>query len=206
MSKLLRVGGVLVVFWIVVMGWLFIGVLLSEGGSKGELEAQLHQALKVWQFEQEAKSLGFKIKHYRTDNAPFHCKVFTKRIEHNKQTIDFSGVGVHHKNAVAERNMKTATWLPVFTLRFELHESGIDLFAKGILATGAKAHTHSHAFAYTSSFSCCWYCCIHCDYCSLLNSSNRFIAILLKLFICLLLVYWLIYVPQCSWWLLRTME
>ena len=47
MSKLLRVAGVLVVFWIVVMGWLFIGVLLSEGGSKGELEAQLHQALKV---------------------------------------------------------------------------------------------------------------------------------------------------------------
>ena len=65
----------------------------------------------VEDFEQEAESLGFKIKHYRTDNAPFRCKGFDEHIQHNCQTIDFSGVGAHHENAVAERNIKTVTWL-----------------------------------------------------------------------------------------------
>ena len=47
MSKALRLIAVLAIFWGVVMVWLFLGVLQSENGSKGNLEQQLAQALRV---------------------------------------------------------------------------------------------------------------------------------------------------------------
>ena len=60
-------------------------------------------------FEQFAESHGHKVKHYRADNAPFGAKDFRTNIELNNQTIDYSGVGAHHQNGVAERAILTIT-------------------------------------------------------------------------------------------------
>ena len=50
-----------------------------------------------------------KIKHFRADNAPFGAAEFRTNLELNGQTIDFSGVGAHHQNGVAERAIQTVT-------------------------------------------------------------------------------------------------
>ena len=63
----------------------------------------------VKSFEQEAASYGVKITSYRSDNFPFNSYDFINHIESNFQTIDFSGVGAHHQNAVAERAIQTVT-------------------------------------------------------------------------------------------------
>ena len=62
-------------------------------------------------FEQFADSAGVKIKHYRADNAPFGAKEFRDNLELSGQTIDYSGVGAHHQNGVAERAIMTTTRL-----------------------------------------------------------------------------------------------
>ena len=60
-------------------------------------------------FEQQAKQFGVKIKSYRADNVPFGLDEFKNDIAENEQTIDYSGVGAHHQNGVAERAIGTIT-------------------------------------------------------------------------------------------------
>ena len=60
-------------------------------------------------FEHLAHSFGRKIRTYRADNVPFGAAAFRDHVAQNNQTIDFSGVGAHFQNGVAERAIQTAT-------------------------------------------------------------------------------------------------
>jgi len=62
-------------------------------------------------FEREANDLGFKIKHFRADNGVFTSEEFKKDLTLKNQTLNFSGVGAHHQNGVAERSIKTVSYL-----------------------------------------------------------------------------------------------
>ena len=60
-------------------------------------------------FEQFAASHGVTIKGYRADNMPFNSTAFQEEVTAQGQTIEFSGVGAHHQNGVAERAIQTIT-------------------------------------------------------------------------------------------------
>ena len=60
-------------------------------------------------FENYAATFGVKIKAYRADNHPFSGKIFQQDCDSKNQGLDFSGVGAHHQNAVAERAIQTIT-------------------------------------------------------------------------------------------------
>ena len=60
-------------------------------------------------FEQIMRDHGVKVKSYRADNVPFGNKLFREDVAANNQTIDFSGVGAHHQNGVAEHAIGTVT-------------------------------------------------------------------------------------------------
>jgi hypothetical protein len=53
-------------------------------------------------FKQFAQTSGVKIKGYRANNVPFGNDDFCNNVQQHGQTIDFSGVGAHHQNGVAE--------------------------------------------------------------------------------------------------------
>jgi hypothetical protein len=73
-------------------------------------------------FEQFAKQNGVTIKSYRADNLPFNSKEFRDDLALHDQTIDFSGVGAHHQNGVAERNIQTVTqWARTIMLHASIH-------------------------------------------------------------------------------------
>ena len=61
------------------------------------------------QFEAFAKEHGVTVKAYRADNVPFGNEAFKAEVRACNQTIDFSGVGAHHQNGVAERAIGTIT-------------------------------------------------------------------------------------------------
>jgi hypothetical protein len=62
-------------------------------------------------FENYAKESGVQVKNYRADNVPFGTPEFLEDIKLNNQKIEFSGVGAHHQNGVAERAIGTITRL-----------------------------------------------------------------------------------------------
>ena len=63
-----------------------------------------------------------KIKKYRADNLPFRSQRFMDDINQQNQLIDFSGVGAHHQNGVAERAIQTVTrWGRTMLLDMILH-------------------------------------------------------------------------------------
>jgi hypothetical protein len=73
-------------------------------------------------FEQFAKQNGVKVKSYRADNLPFNSKEFRDDLALHDQTIDFSGVGAHHQNGVAERSIQTVTqWARTEMLQASIH-------------------------------------------------------------------------------------
>jgi hypothetical protein len=73
-------------------------------------------------FEQLARSCGVAVKGYNADNAPFAYPEFQADVQAKGQTIDFSGVGAHHQNAVAETAIKTITgWACTMLLHSMLH-------------------------------------------------------------------------------------
>ena len=59
------------------------------------------------QFESIARQAGHRIKSYHSDNGTFASTAFKDDCHMSQQTITFSGVGAHHQNGVAERNIKT---------------------------------------------------------------------------------------------------
>ena len=61
--------------------------------------------------EREAVQHGISIKGFLTDNGVFTSKESTEDLERKQQTIKFSGVGAHHQNGVAERTVKTISYL-----------------------------------------------------------------------------------------------
>ena len=57
--------------------------------------------------EREALRHGISILGYRADNGIYRSKEFLEDLKKQEQTIDFSGVGAHHHNGVAERTIRT---------------------------------------------------------------------------------------------------
>ena len=47
------------------------------------------------------------IRGYRGDNGVYRSALFKKSCDSMKQTLEFSGVGAHHHNGVAERSIRT---------------------------------------------------------------------------------------------------
>ncbi|CAJ1967493.1 unnamed protein product [Cylindrotheca closterium] len=74
-------------------------------------------------FERWAKANNVPdIKSYRADHTPFNSATWQNDLALKKQTIDFSGVGAHHQNAVAERAIQTVTkWAWTMLLHQVLH-------------------------------------------------------------------------------------
>jgi transposase InsO family protein len=60
-------------------------------------------------FEREAYRSGINILSYRADNGIYRSKEFMDDCKLKNQPIDFSGVGAHHHNGVAERAIRTIT-------------------------------------------------------------------------------------------------
>ncbi len=73
-------------------------------------------------FERFAAQHGVTIKCYHADNKPFADKAFLDDINARHQTINYSGVGAHHQNSVAERAIGTAgSWARTMLLHQILH-------------------------------------------------------------------------------------
>ena len=58
-------------------------------------------------FERECIQHGINIKSYRCDNGVYRSKAFLDDLKSKQQAIQFSGVGAHHHNGVAERAIRT---------------------------------------------------------------------------------------------------
>ncbi len=69
---------------------------------------------------------------YHADNAPFRAEEFVRDCTNKEQKIDYSGVGAHHQNGVAERAIRTVTsWARTMMLHQVIHwpiEARLDLW------------------------------------------------------------------------------
>ncbi len=65
---------------------------------------------------------GITIKHFHSDNGVFASAAFRTDCETKSQRLTFSGVGAHHQNGVAERNIKTISqWARANMLHAAFH-------------------------------------------------------------------------------------
>ncbi len=65
---------------------------------------------------------GITIKHIHTDNGVFASAAFRADCDSKSQKLSFSGVGAHHQNGVAERNIKTVSqWARASMLHAAFH-------------------------------------------------------------------------------------
>ena len=72
--------------------------------------------------ETYAQEYGIKIKTFRADNQPFAAQEFAEDLRLQGQTINYSGVGAHHENGVAERAIKTiTTWSRSMMMHLLIH-------------------------------------------------------------------------------------
>ncbi len=72
--------------------------------------------------ESMARQENFKVKKYHSDNGIFATTAFKTHYESQQQEFSFSGVGAHHQNGVAKRNIKTvAQWARANMLHLALH-------------------------------------------------------------------------------------
>ena len=73
-------------------------------------------------FEHLARGFGFSIKNYHCDNGIFAKDVWRHDCHDQHQDLDFSAVGAHHQNGVAERAIQTiANWSRRMMLHAALH-------------------------------------------------------------------------------------
>ena len=73
-------------------------------------------------FERFAEQFNIKIRGYRADNHPFDAAEFKEDIDIQNQRLDFSGVGAHFQNGVAERALQTVTsWALAMMMHQMLH-------------------------------------------------------------------------------------
>ena len=49
------------------------------------------------------------LKAYRGDNGVYKSELFQKSCRDMNQTLDFSGIGAHHNNGIAERGIRTVS-------------------------------------------------------------------------------------------------
>ncbi len=72
--------------------------------------------------ERLAYDEGITIKHYHSDNGVFASTAFRSNCDSQSQKLSFSGVGAHHQNSVAERNIKTVSqWARANMLHAAFH-------------------------------------------------------------------------------------
>jgi hypothetical protein len=65
---------------------------------------------------------GITIKSYHSDNGIFASDAFCTECQKNSQKLTFSGVGAHHQNGIAERNIKTIShWARTNMLHAAFH-------------------------------------------------------------------------------------
>ncbi len=73
-------------------------------------------------FDQFAATHGVTLQKIRADNHPFGSAEFRADCKDKNQELDFSGVGAHHQNGVAERALLTCTsWARAIMLHALLH-------------------------------------------------------------------------------------
>ena len=53
----------------------------------------------------------FQVKGCHANHSPFNARAFQENLKFRNQTIDSSGVGAHHQNGAAEREIQTITKL-----------------------------------------------------------------------------------------------
>ncbi len=72
--------------------------------------------------ERLAYDEGITIKHFHSDNGVFASTAFWADCESHSQKLSFSGVGAHHQNGIAERNIKTISqWARASMLHAAFH-------------------------------------------------------------------------------------
>ncbi len=65
---------------------------------------------------------NIKVKKYHSDNGIFATTAFKTHCKSQQQEFSFSGVGAHHQNGVAKKNIKTvAQWARGNMLHLALH-------------------------------------------------------------------------------------
>ncbi len=76
-----------------------------------------------WHLESLARQEGITVKKYHADNGVFASNKFKSECRESlHQGYSFSGVGAHHQNGVAERNIKTVSqWARANMLHFAHH-------------------------------------------------------------------------------------
>jgi hypothetical protein len=73
-------------------------------------------------FEHFSAQHGVRITAYHADNHPFNSEQFRQDLENKRQTITSSGVGAHHQNGIAERNIQTfVSWARTMMLHAVIH-------------------------------------------------------------------------------------
>ena len=96
-------------------------------------------------FEKLALDHGVIIANYHADNGTFKANSFVSHIREHNQKISYCGVNAHHKNAVAERSIRTVSECArALLLHAALHwKSGIDS-SLWPLAVSYAAYTYNH--------------------------------------------------------------
>jgi hypothetical protein len=82
-------------------GFIFLANQVSLGASETLRAKHL--------FEREARNNGINISGYRGDNGVYRSAEFRKDLAIKGQSMDYSGVGAHHQNGIAERAIRTIT-------------------------------------------------------------------------------------------------
>jgi transposase InsO family protein len=74
-----------------------------------QVNINTHQTLRAKeQFERICRDYGVMVQSYLSDNGSvFTSPAFTKHLQKFEQVLRYAGVGAHHHNGVAERNIQT---------------------------------------------------------------------------------------------------
>ena len=90
---------------------------------KNQVSLRIGETLRCkHEFEKFASDYGVKLKNFHADNHPFRAKDMLDDMALQDQGITFSGVGAHHQNGVAERNIKTVTtWARALLVHLLIH-------------------------------------------------------------------------------------
>ena len=89
-------------------GTLFVDV--ASGRVRCYFQPSLDAASTVqskMQYERESRQYGVLVQRYHSDNGVFTAAAFQNELEKQGQPLTLAGVGGHHQNAIAERNIRT---------------------------------------------------------------------------------------------------
>ena len=108
----------------------YTGGLLGVDAASGKVFVRHQVSLRTGEtigslraFYREASQSGVCFRHFRADNHPFRSAEFRAFVEEGlSASIDYSGVGAQHQNAVAERAIQTVmSWARTLMLHAIIH-------------------------------------------------------------------------------------